>query len=88
MTKMIFKINEHSDWQLVREARIVDRKERIKQKYLGDPRANFRQPSTLEPSTRLERREALPILYEFMDEVDYAEAEVYLMQIQEDEVTF
>lgn len=91
MTKQVFNLEDVlrvSDWQADRKVHIADRKERIKEKYLGDPRAQFRQPSTLEPSTLYDRREALPITYEYLDEVDYAEAEVYLMQIQEDEVTF
>jgi hypothetical protein len=32
--------------------------------------------------------EEVPILYEYMNEVVYAEAEAYLMSIQEDEVEF
>ena len=88
MTKIIFTLNEHSNWQVKREAHIISRKGRIKQKYLGDPRAQFRAPIDLEPSTYAERRKVLPITYEHLDEITYAEVEVYLMQIQEDEVTF
>ena len=67
---------------------IAERNERIRKRNFNDPRAQFRVRQWRERPTNGEMVETFPFMYEFLAEMIDADAESYLMSIQEDEVEF